>query len=73
MRQRSGGSRFKDSPGKQFTRPYLENTLHKKGVAQVVENLPSKCEALSQNHSTAKNKNQPTKQKKPSDFMGLTQ
>jgi hypothetical protein len=33
-----------------FPRPYLENILHKKGLvelAQVVECLPSKCEALS--------------------------
>jgi hypothetical protein len=37
-------------------RPYLKNTQHKKGlggVAQVVEHLPSKHEALSSNSSTA--------------------
>jgi hypothetical protein len=36
---------------------YLENTQHKKGaggVAQVVEHLPCKCEALSLNCSTTK-------------------
>jgi hypothetical protein len=37
---------------KYFMGPYLENTQHKKktgGVTQVVEQLPSKCEALSTN------------------------
>jgi hypothetical protein len=29
-RQRSGGSRFEASLGKQFERPYLEKTHHKK-------------------------------------------
>jgi hypothetical protein len=29
-RQRSGGSQFDVSLGKQFMRPYLENTHHKK-------------------------------------------
>jgi hypothetical protein len=38
-RQRSGGSQFKASPGKQITRPYLEKAHHKNragGVAQDV-------------------------------------
>jgi hypothetical protein len=33
-RQRSGGSRFKASPGKQFRRHYHENTQHKKGLVE---------------------------------------
>jgi hypothetical protein len=33
-RQRSGGSRFKVSPGKQFLGPYLEKTQHKKGLVE---------------------------------------
>jgi hypothetical protein len=40
-------------------RPYLEKYLtHKRagGVAQVIECLPSKCEALSSNPSTEKKK-----------------
>jgi hypothetical protein len=40
-------------------RPYLENTQHKKRagrVAQVVESLPCKNEALSSIHSTTKQK-----------------
>jgi hypothetical protein len=43
--------------GKEFARPYLENTKHKNRagrVAQVVQCLPSKCEDLSSNPSTAK-------------------
>jgi hypothetical protein len=41
---------FKAIPGKQFWRPYLENTEDKKGLAewlQGVEYLSSKHEALS--------------------------
>jgi hypothetical protein len=34
------------------SRPYLKNTQHKKGrMAQVIEHLPSKCEALNSNPS----------------------
>jgi hypothetical protein len=33
-RQRSGVSRFEASLSKQFMRPYLENTEHKKGLAE---------------------------------------
>jgi hypothetical protein len=50
---------FKASPDKQFTRRYLKNTQHKKStgrVAQVVENLLSKGEALASNPSTTKKK-----------------
>jgi hypothetical protein len=38
MRQRSGGWKFKASPGKQFTRPYLKKKSQKRagGVAQGV-------------------------------------
>jgi hypothetical protein len=36
--------------------PYLKNNQSKKGVAQVVEHLPSKYEALSSNPNTAKRK-----------------
>jgi hypothetical protein len=41
--------RSKPALGKQFARPYLENTQQNRadGVTQVVECLPSKCEALS--------------------------
>jgi hypothetical protein len=35
-----------------FERPYLENTQHKKGLAQVVEHLRSKNKALSSHLST---------------------
>jgi hypothetical protein len=35
-RQRSGGSRFKPSSGKSFMRPYLEKTLHRKGLVEWV-------------------------------------
>jgi hypothetical protein len=65
-------------PYTQFTKPYLENTQHKKelvewlitrlfshvqpsmrtgGVAQVVERLPWKCEALNSKSSTSPNNN----------------
>jgi hypothetical protein len=37
---------------RQKARPYLKNTQHKKGLAQVLEHLPNKCEALSSNSST---------------------
>jgi hypothetical protein len=33
-RQRSGGSWFKASPGKEFLRSYLEKTHHKKGLVK---------------------------------------
>jgi hypothetical protein len=33
-RQRSGGSRLEASLGKQFVRPYLENTQPKKGSVE---------------------------------------
>jgi hypothetical protein len=49
-RQRSGGSQFEASSGKDFTRPYLEKYPNQKmagRVAQVIECLPSKSEALS--------------------------
>jgi hypothetical protein len=55
MRQRSGGLWFKASLSKYFMRPNLENTQQKKRagrVAQEVQHLPSKCEALSSNSST---------------------
>jgi hypothetical protein len=47
---------LKPTWAKYFTRPYLENTQYKKraGVAQVLEHLPTKCEALTSNPSTAK-------------------
>jgi hypothetical protein len=35
--QRSGGSRFEISLGKQFERPYLEKTHHKKGLVEWLE------------------------------------
>jgi hypothetical protein len=31
---RAGGSRFKASQAKQFARPYLQKTLHKKGLVE---------------------------------------
>jgi hypothetical protein len=34
---RSGGSWFKASPDKQFVRPYLEKTHHKKGLAELLK------------------------------------
>jgi hypothetical protein len=34
MRQRSGGSWFEASPDKEFTRPYLEKTHHKKALVE---------------------------------------
>jgi hypothetical protein len=33
-RQRSEGSQFEASLSKQFKRPYLKNTLHKKGLVK---------------------------------------
>jgi hypothetical protein len=51
-RQRSGGSRFKASPGRQFSRPYLEKPFTKKGLVEWL-----KVKALSSNSSTAKNNN----------------
>jgi hypothetical protein len=48
---------FKASHCKWLTRPYLNNTWHKKGLAkwlQAVECLYSKHEALSSNSSTTK-------------------
>jgi hypothetical protein len=48
------------SMGKQFMRPYLEKkkkNINRTGrVAQVLEQLPSKCEVLGSNSSTAKKK-----------------
>jgi hypothetical protein len=43
---------------KYSTRTYLENSTQNRAgrVAQVVEHLPSKCEALSSNSSNKKNK-----------------
>jgi hypothetical protein len=38
-RQRSGGLQFKASVGKWFTRPYLENTHHKKRVVGVAQGI----------------------------------
>jgi hypothetical protein len=32
--QETGGSRFEASLGKQFARPYLEKTHHKKGLVE---------------------------------------
>jgi hypothetical protein len=32
--QKSGGSPFEASQGKQFARPYLKKTLHKKGQVE---------------------------------------
>jgi hypothetical protein len=34
QRQRLGRLWFKASPGKQFTRPYLKKTLHKKRLVE---------------------------------------
>jgi hypothetical protein len=48
---------FKASPGKQFTRPYLENTLHKEGLVEWL-----KVKALNSSPSTAKQSK--TKQQK---------
>jgi hypothetical protein len=52
----SGGSLLEASPGKCSQDPISENTQHKRAgeVTQMVEHLPSKCEALSSNASTAK-------------------
>jgi hypothetical protein len=57
-KQRSGGSQLEGSPGKKFSRSYLENIQHKRAgrVAQVVECLPNKCDALSSNPGTIKKK-----------------
>jgi hypothetical protein len=50
-----GRSQSKAALGKSI-RLYLKNNLSKKtvGVAQMLEHLPSKCEALSSNTSTLK-------------------
>jgi hypothetical protein len=50
-RQRTGGSQFKASPVKQFMRPHLEKTHHKKGLVEWV-----KVYALSSNPSTTRGK-----------------
>jgi hypothetical protein len=53
--QRSGGSSFEVSPGQIVPRdPVLKvnNTKRADGMTQVVEHLPSKCEALSTNQQT---------------------
>jgi hypothetical protein len=44
------------SLGKQFVKPYFENTQHKKGLVQVVEHLSSKHKVLSSSPSTATQK-----------------
>jgi hypothetical protein len=49
-----------------FSRPYLEKNLTQTragGVVQVVEYLPSKCEALNSNPSTAKKKKKKERKK----------
>jgi hypothetical protein len=52
-----GGSRFKASPGKkQDPISKIPNTKQTGGVAQVVECLPSKPEALNSNSNTGKKK-----------------
>jgi hypothetical protein len=40
--QRSGGSRFEVSQGKQLMRPYLEKTHHKKRASGVVQGVAPK-------------------------------
>jgi hypothetical protein len=45
-------SQFKANPGKVSIRPYLKNKLKTKGIVQVVEHLPIKCETLSSIPST---------------------
>jgi hypothetical protein len=57
-RHREEDKILKLDPGK-TVRPYLKNKLNLKGLkgmAQVVEHLPSKCNALSSKLSTTKNK-----------------
>jgi hypothetical protein len=51
----SGGrEQFKASLDKWFVRPYLKNIQHNKSSGRVAQEcLPSKCEALSSNPSTA--------------------
>jgi hypothetical protein len=59
MRQRTGGWWFEASWDKQFTRAYLKNIPTQNradGVAPVIEHLPTKCEALSSNTSTLREK-----------------
>jgi hypothetical protein len=55
-RLRLGGSWFEASPGKEFSRPHLQNTIAKwtGGVAQIVELLFCKCKALSSNSNLTK-------------------
>jgi hypothetical protein len=65
-RQRSGGSRFKASPGRQFSRPYLEKPFTKKGLVEWL-----KVKALSSNSSTAKNKKQKKKPVRWTNRKGL--
>jgi hypothetical protein len=50
-----GGLCYVVSPGKVSMRPCLKTNFRKRALAviQVVEHLPSKCEALSSNSSTA--------------------
>jgi hypothetical protein len=50
QRQRSGELWFEASPGKYFTRPYLKNIHHKKGLVEWL-----RAEALSLSPSTTKN------------------
>jgi hypothetical protein len=45
----SGGKNQEASPGKEFLRPYLKNTLHKIGLVEWL-----KVKALSSNPNTAK-------------------
>jgi hypothetical protein len=53
---------FEASPGKQFSRPYLKKTHHKKGLVEWL-----KVQALSSNPHTVKQ----NKTKKPRGFGGL--
>jgi hypothetical protein len=49
-------------------RPYLEKTHHKKGLAQALECLPSKHEALSSNSNATKKKKK-KKEKEPNRMV----
>jgi hypothetical protein len=53
-RDQSGGLQFKASLGKQFARPYLKKSLHKKGLAEC-----SRCKALSSSPVPQKKKKKP--------------
>jgi hypothetical protein len=41
--QKSGGSQFEASTGKQFTRPYLKKPFTKKGLVELCKVLPQDC------------------------------